>query len=82
MSVSTDRTTIALRPATRDRVRHHASQESKTVDAFLTQLMDAHEEHLFWQNMAQVTPGEYEEACREDGVWPGDYDFTTESTDD
>lgn len=74
-----DRTTMAVHAATRDRLQRHAIESDSTVDEFLNKVLDAHEKQKFWQEMAATTPEEYEAACREDGVWPGDYDYSLEA---
>ncbi|MDR0594600.1 MAG: hypothetical protein LBG60_15400 [Bifidobacteriaceae bacterium] len=73
------RTTIAVRVPTRDRVTAAARAEHKTVDAFLARLLDAYEEQVFWAAMAATSAEDYQAAAREDGIWPGDYDYSPEA---
>lgn len=70
---------MAVRVATRDRIKDHVTAEDSTVDAFLIRLLDEYDERVFWEQMEATSAEEYEAAAREDGVWPGDYDYTPES---
>ncbi|MCL2788705.1 MAG: hypothetical protein FWD59_09505 [Micrococcales bacterium] len=76
-----ERTTIAVKVATRDRIKHHVVAADTTVDAFLARLLDEHDEREFWRQMENTSPAEYEAAARQDGVWPGDYDYSQEAAD-
>lgn len=73
---------MAVRVATRDRIKDHVTAEGTTVDAFLASLLDEYDERTFWKQMEATSADEYEAAAREDGVWPGDYDYSPESTHD
>ncbi|MDR1387675.1 MAG: hypothetical protein LBJ44_08855 [Propionibacteriaceae bacterium] len=73
-----NRTTIAVRVPTRDRVTAAARAADMTIDNFITRLLDEREESEFWAAMRATSPEEYEAAARQDGVWPGDYDYTAE----
>jgi hypothetical protein len=73
------RTTVAVRVSTRDRITANSTSESTTVDAFLNKLLDEHESKKFWEQMDATDAGEYERACREDGTWPGDWDYAPEA---
>lgn len=72
------RTTIAVQIPTRDRIAALARVEQSTIDALLTRLLDEHEEHEFWKDMAVTSAEDYKAAMEEDGTWPGDYDFSAE----
>ncbi|MDR2722958.1 MAG: hypothetical protein LBB54_04445 [Cellulomonadaceae bacterium] len=74
-----DRTTMAVRVATRDRIKEHVTAEETTIDVFLTRLLDEHDERQFWEQMEATSADDYEAAAREDGVWPGDYDYSMEA---
>lgn len=62
-----ERTSIAVKTPTRDRISAAAQAESLTVDAFLGRLLDEHDEHMFWQQLQAITPEEYRAALAEDG---------------
>jgi len=56
MRDGSERTTIAVRTRTRDRVRACAMAQGATVDEFVAQLLDEYEERVFWAQMASASP--------------------------
>lgn len=62
-----DRTTIAIREETRDRIKAAAAAESQTIDAFLRTLLDEREEAQFWASFEDLTPADYAAATQADG---------------
>ena len=74
-----DRTTIAVRIPTRDRINRNAVEAEATVDEFINQVLDDYEKQKFWAAMEATSAEDYEAACREDGIWPGDYDYSLEA---
>lgn len=62
-----DRTTIAIREDTRDRIKAGAAAQRQTIDAFLRGLLDEREEADFWASFADLTPEGYAAAMSADG---------------
>ncbi|MDR0481658.1 MAG: hypothetical protein LBH13_00620 [Cellulomonadaceae bacterium] len=75
-----DRTTVAMRVCTRDRLSRLAKTENSTIDALLNQILDEHDEKQFWAAMELTDAEEYRAAMTEDGTWPGDADYVAEAT--
>ena len=72
MKVGTERTTIAVRTLTRDRVKACATAEGVTIDGFLTTLLNEHEERVFWEQMASAPPLSVDEAAALDAAFDTD----------
>ncbi|MGL5826107.1 MAG: hypothetical protein ACRCYU_15035 [Nocardioides sp.] len=62
-----ERTTIAIHPETRARIRAGAQGESKTMDAFLRSVLDEYDQARFWGSFVDVTPQVYSAATVADG---------------
>ena len=75
MKAGSERTTIALRTHTRDRVKACATAEGATIDEFLARLLDEHEDRVFWQQMASAPALTPDEAAEVNAA------FDTDTTD-
>ena len=62
-----ERTTVAIKPDTRARLKAGAASESQTIDAFIRTLLDEHERARFWATFGELTPETYAQSAAADG---------------
>ena len=72
MKGESERTTMAVRKYTRDRVKACAAAEGATIDEFLTELLDEHDERAFWEQMAAAPALTVDEVAEVDAAFDTD----------